>query len=160
MIATVFIIGLSLAMLVLLAGLFLLAYAKKEGLGKMTKIASYVAILFGTFIFVGGLLCAAMCKGKCCGNKCEKEKMECHEGNGGGHCESRDMECHEGMVESHCEKGDMKDCCKEGKMECKNSDKDCCKEDKGECKDAEKDCCKGETKVEKKVEVKVEEKTK
>ena len=141
---SVFIICLSLAMLVLLAGLFLLAYSKKEGLGKMTKIASYVAIIFGTFMFVSGLLCAIMCKGNCCEEKCEK-RIEIHKEMGGGHCESEEMECHEGMGASHCEKGGMKDCCKEGKMECKNADKDCCKE--GVCKNADKACCKADAKA-------------
>ncbi|MFN5417117.1 MAG: hypothetical protein ACK5B9_08685, partial [Flavobacteriia bacterium] len=56
-----FIICLAMALLVLLGGLFLLGYAKKEGLGRMTKIASYIAILFGTVVFVGGLICATMC---------------------------------------------------------------------------------------------------
>ena len=44
---SVFTISLALALLVLLAGLFLLAYSKKEGLGILTKIASYAAISFG-----------------------------------------------------------------------------------------------------------------
>ena len=163
---TVFIISLSLALLVLLGGLFLLGYAKKEGLGMMSKIASYVAIVFGTFVFVSGLICSVTCggcgEGKCGeGEKCERRieihkemRGDCHEGMKGGHCEMEEMECHEGMEGGHCEKGDMK---------CSKSDEACCKEGKGECKNSDKDCCKAkEAKkvVEKKVEAtpKTEEK--
>jgi hypothetical protein len=79
MMCPMFIICLAMALLVLLGGLFLLGYAKKEGLGRMTKIASYIAILFGTVVFVGGLICATMChscgdnaKAKCLQNVMEK----------------------------------------------------------------------------------------
>jgi hypothetical protein len=77
------IVVLSLALIVLMGGLFLLAYSKKEALGKLTKIASYLAIVFGTAVFVGGLICAIMCatchKSKCDKDKkvCCKDKMEC-----------------------------------------------------------------------------------
>ncbi len=146
--------SMSLSILVLLAGLFLLAYAKKEGLGKMTKFASYVAIVFGTVVFVGGLICSLSCGG-CGGGHCEKKvmihkemrgghcdseemEMECHGSMGGGHCEKREMECHKGMEGGHCEKGEMKDCCKEG-------DKKCCKKDAA--------CCEGKKSTDKKVTV-------
>jgi len=49
------IVALSLALIVLMGGLFLWAYSKKESLGKLTSIASYVAIVFGAGTFVGGL---------------------------------------------------------------------------------------------------------
>jgi cytochrome bd-type quinol oxidase subunit 2 len=77
------IVVLSLALIVLMGGLFLLAYSKKEALGKLTKIASYLAIVFGTAVFIGGLICAIMCatchKSKCDKDKkgCSKDKMEC-----------------------------------------------------------------------------------
>ena len=83
MICPMLIVALCLALIVLMGGLFLLAYSKKEGLGKLTKIASYVAIVFWTVVFVGGLICATMCstcnKGKCDKDKkgCSKHKMEC-----------------------------------------------------------------------------------
>jgi len=83
MICPILIVALCLALIVLMGGLFLLAYSKKEGLGKLTKIASYVAIVFGTSVFVGGLICAIMCatchKSKCDKDKkgCCKDKMEC-----------------------------------------------------------------------------------
>lgn len=182
MIVSVCIISLSLALLVLLGGLFMLAYSKKEGLGMFSKIASYIAILFGSIAFVCGLACCTMFCGHCDDNKCEKRveihkemhgghcesgAMECHGEMEGAHCEKGEMECHEGMSAGHCEKGAEKDCCKEGKMVCKNADKGCCKDgvckdaDKGcctaaktECKEGDKACCKGDKKVETKVVVK------
>ena len=79
------IVALSLALIVLMGGLFLLAYSKKEALGKLTTIASYVAILFGAGAFVGGIICAVICtpcKKSKCGNdrmECSKDKKECFE---------------------------------------------------------------------------------
>jgi len=85
MLCPMLIVALSLALIVLMGGLFLLAYSKKESLGKLTSIASYVAILFGAGAFVGGLICAIICtpcnKSKC-GNdrmECSKDKKECFE---------------------------------------------------------------------------------
>ena len=105
------IVALCLALIVLMGGLFLLAYSKKEGLGKLTKIASYVAIVFGTAVFVGGLICAIMCA-TCHKSKCDKDKKGC----------SKDkMECSK----------DKKECSKD-KMECSKDKKECSK-DKKEC---------------------------
>lgn len=149
----VFIISLLLSLLVILGGFFLLAYARKEGLGKLTKLASYVAIIFGTLCFVGGLVRTTM--HGCCekeGMKCHKEiRMECHEG--------MDMECHKGMKGGHCEKDEMEGCCKGMKGDAdhceKNATENCCKEKKDECPKSKcesmatehckkdgKDCCK------------------
>ena len=85
MLCPMLIVALSLALIVLMGGLFLLAYSKKEALGKLTTIASYVAILFGAGAFVGGLICATLCttcnKSKCGNDKmeCSKDKKECFE---------------------------------------------------------------------------------
>ena len=85
MICPMLIVALCLALIVLMGGLFLLAYSKKEALGKLSTIASYVAIVFGAGAFVGGLICATLCtpcqKSKC-GNdrmECSKDKKECFE---------------------------------------------------------------------------------
>ena len=85
MLCPMLIVALSLALIVLMGGLFLLAYSKKEALGMLTTIASYVAILFGAGAFVGGLICVTLCnpcqKSKC-GNdrmECSKDKKECFE---------------------------------------------------------------------------------
>ena len=101
MICPMLIVALCLALIVLMGGLFLLAYSKKEGLGKLTKIASYVAIVFGTAVFVGGLICAIMCstcnKGKCDKDKkgCSKDKMECSKYK---ECSKDKKECCEKVV--------------------------------------------------------------
>ncbi len=121
-----------LALLTLLGGLFLLGYAKKEGLGKFTKLASYLAISFSTIVFivvlVGIVACPATCgsghcsKGmkeeKCIvikkecksGEKCEMEmdSKECHMNMGadceGGKCEDG-SECSAEMMKN-CPKGE------------------------------------------------------
>ena len=85
MLCPMLIVALSLALIVLMGGLFLLAYSKKEALGKLTTIASYVAIIFGSGAFVGGLICATLCtpcqKSKCSNDRmeCSKDKKECFE---------------------------------------------------------------------------------
>jgi hypothetical protein len=99
------IVALSLALIVLMGGLFLLAYSKKEGLGKLNEIASYVAIVFGTAVFVGGLICAIMCA-TCHKSKCDKDKKGC--------CKDK-MECSK----------DKKECSKD-KKECSKDKKECC----------------------------------
>lgn len=140
-------ISLSMALLVLIAGLFLLAYAKKENLGKISKLVAFVAIAFGTIVFIGGLVCLLMCgscnQGKChknesscqremskdCGNRCSSAAMKCHgdmkcEGNMNAACEGKDA--------AHCA-SKMENCnghCDKSKMECTANDKDCCKDKK------------------------------
>ncbi len=102
MICPMLIVALCLALIVLMGGLFLMAYSKKEGLGKLTKIASYVAIVFGTSVFVGGLICAIMCatchKSKCDKDKkgCCKDKMECSKDE---KCSNNKKECFNIKVE-------------------------------------------------------------
>ena len=85
MLCPMLIVALSLALIVLMGGLFLLAYSKKEALGKLTTIASYVAIVFGAGAFVGGIICAIICA-PCHKSKfgidrmeCSKDKKECFE---------------------------------------------------------------------------------
>ena len=125
------IVALSLALIVLMGGLFLLAYSKKEGLGKLTKITSYVAIVFGTAVFVGGLICAIMC------SACNNSK--CHKDNKG--CSKDKMEC------SNDKKG-----CSKDKMECSNDKKECSK-DNMECSKDKKECCEKVVIIEKDVKI-------
>lgn len=108
---------LSFAMLVITAGLFMLAYTRKEGLGKFSKISSYLTVFFGSAVFVGaivGSILIGCCHNSKCGDKWEKcgmeSRMEYHHGG---------MKHHKGMYNSdHCDKKD-KDCCKMKKKECK-----------------------------------------
>lgn len=146
MMYTVFIIGHSLALLVLLAGLFVLAYAKKEGLGWMTKISSYIAITFGIVVFVGGIVCATMCgschKSSCHGNsgKCSMEmKKDCS----GSSCSEAGM--HHGGMKGDCSK---KSGCCSGMNHHEMSEGACCKKEGKEC---HMDGTQKEIKVEKKV---------
>ena len=138
-------ICLSFALIVLMAGLFLLAYAKKEGLGKLTKFAAYVAIVFGTVAFLGGITAATL-KASCCGknrtecpmmSKCDKGGDACpmqsgHCDKGGdasmmGHCDKGMENCP--MNNGHCDKG-MENCPKSASGDmagCKNDTlKKCC----------------------------------
>lgn len=129
MLIPVFLISLSCALLTLLGGLFLLAYAKKEGLGKLTKIGAYIAIVFGTLVFLGGIVSATMCgschEGGCKTNKmtCPMEmhhkmkKMDCHHHSGKMNCAMPPMEgnCHKKMCPTDsmkCEAGAKMKCCK------------------------------------------------
>ena len=93
MLCPMLIVALSLALIVLMGGLFLLAYSKKETLGKLTTIASYVAIVFGAGAFIGGLICATLC------TPCQKSKF----GNDRMECSKDKKECFEVKME-RCEK--------------------------------------------------------
>ena len=139
--------GLSFALIVLMAGLFLLAYAKKEGLGRLTKFVSYVAIIFGTVAFLGGITRVAM-NGSCHKGMCDKNNTECSMmsncDKGGDACPKKGH-CDKGMencpMKSHCDKdGDasMMGHCDKGNENCpksSNGDMDGCK------KDSLKKCC-------------------
>ncbi len=57
---TIFISCLSLGLPVLFMGFFLFKYSKKEGLGIFYKIASYLAVTFGTIIFMSGIYFASI----------------------------------------------------------------------------------------------------
>ena len=114
---------LAFAMLVITAGLFMLAYTRKEGLGKFSKIASYLTVFFGSAVFVGGIIGSILigcCHDSKCGDKwgeCRMERqMEYHHGGMNHH---GGMYHHEGMGNSdHCDKK-AKSCCKKEMKECK-----------------------------------------
>ena len=62
-----------LSLLTLLGGLFLLGYAKKEGLSKFTKLASYLAISFSSIVFIVGLIGLLACPAKCGSGHCSHQ---------------------------------------------------------------------------------------
>lgn len=97
-----------LALLVLLGGLFLLAYAKKEGLGMITKITSWLAILIAAGCLICCLICALMCA-KHGGNM-----GGCH----GGKCGPGTMKCDKEMMMKHHGMGHGAQCCKGDKQAC------------------------------------------
>lgn len=109
------VLTLSLALIVLMGGLFLLAYSKKENLGWMSKITSYVAITFGSVLFIGCLVACITC-GTCGKSKCGKNQGSCstemRKDCSGNSCGSGKMDGHHRMgAMGHCEKGDEA-CCK------------------------------------------------
>lgn len=103
-----------LALITLLGGLFLLGYSKKEGLGKFSKLASYLAITFSTIVFVIGLIGTMMCPSKCGSGQCSKGMNE-------EKCMMIKKECMEGQA---CHK-DMNACSKNMNGSC-DSTKSCC----------------------------------
>lgn len=104
-----FIIALSFALLVLLAGLFMKNHVAKQDMGRFAKIASSVAIFFGTFVFIFAFVMHIMMM--CCHNSCGKESGSSCGKESGSSC--------------HCNK-EMQGC---GEMNCKK-DKACCGETK------------------------------
>lgn len=84
----------SFGLLISLVGLFSLSKTKKEGLGKMYKITSYLTILVGNLIVIGGIVIGSML---CC----------CHSSCGHGHgnmkCKS-EMSNHRAKDEQSCTK--------------------------------------------------------
>jgi hypothetical protein len=118
----IIIITLSLAILVLMGGLKFLHQVKTDGMGLFSKITSYVAILFGTIVLIGGIVGASMmgCHGSKCGKGHGKCKMEMQRDCGSGHsCKSGHME-HHGMMNhgGKCEQG-KEACCKDEKASVK-----------------------------------------
>ena len=116
-------ICISLSILVVVAGIFLLAKTKTDELGVGFKFASYATILSG-LLMTGATL--TMCLGDCSSNKCEKHGHEHHQsckGNDGcsSKC-SKDDKCCKGEAKS-CSKGD--ECCKDGAKSCAKGDKYC-----------------------------------
>lgn len=140
-------IAASLSLLVIIAGMFLLAKTQKENLSNLFKYVSYFVILVGFLnLFGGGAFfmakkcmkhCSVQSKGHCGkGDDCHKKKkrkkacsaMEMCDEGGRGMCKEGGsevciekrvvMNC-EGMKEE-CEKSTANDCCK-GKMIKKDS---------------------------------------
>lgn len=114
------------AMAVGLGGLFLLAKAQKENLGKLYSTAAYVVITICSLVIVFAIAAAILhcCHGGGCkdgGKGCGKNKTEnsCHKGGDGG-CPmmkggcSSDESC---GSSSSCSKGEGGSCSK-GSMKC------------------------------------------
>lgn len=80
-------IGLSLALLVIVAGMFLLAKTKKDDLGSVFRFTSYFTITIGVLFVIGGI----------CGGLC---KMANH--IGGGYDKAA---CHQSIGQSKCLSG-------------------------------------------------------
>ena len=99
-----------LALITLLGGLFLLAYSKKEGLGKFSKLASYLAISFSSVVFLIGIIGMFACPARCGSGHCSKNSSEvCHKKDS-GKCETK-SEC-SSEASCHKEETSQKSCCK------------------------------------------------
>ena len=142
------IISCSLSLLVIAAGMFLLAKTTKEELGKTFRWISYFIIL-GGFLTMASCLCSCFCR-MACGMSCGGHEMQMHSRMGGGmncmpgNCGGmNEAECNQMMRDGRCSHmgGDMSGCCKgsmkEGMMEegggCKMMEK------KGGCKGMEEE---------------------
>ena len=86
------IVSISISILVILAGLLLLAKAKKDDLGSGFKFASYASICVG-FIMIG--VSITMCVSNCCANsgnnRCSKAQKCCQYDGKSGASSSYDM---------------------------------------------------------------------
>jgi hypothetical protein len=127
-------ICISLPILVVIAGIYLLAKTKTDNLGTGFKFAAYASILAG-LIMVG--MSMMMCMSNCCDKK-------------GGHGHEYHQSCkghgHDGCSgasscsqSSKCSKGDK--CCKKGADKCSKDSKSCSKDSKSCSKEA-KSCSK------------------
>ena len=127
------ILAASLCLLVIVAGMFLLAKTQKENLSNMFKYVSYFVIISGFIcLFGGGTLAIAK---KCMNhmrksqNQCE-QNYDCPSHHGNKSC-SRMENCEEGEGEmciekrivingeemnEECKMGEKKDCCKDKMM--------------------------------------------
>lgn len=141
------IISISLALLVIVAGLLLLAKTKKEELGGLFTFSSYAVITCGVLLaahaFIG---CMLMCHSNQGG--CGKASYaQCHgSGQGGGSCASYSKgSCKSGHSGYHSEKGGhhskegcSKSSCSKNSKSCSKSSKCCSKKKSGHKKEVHK----------------------
>ena len=114
-------ICIALPILVVIAGVYLLAKTKTDNLGTGFKLASYASIVAGLVILGISLM-------NCTSDNC------CKKGGHHGHEYHQSCKGHDGCSGATCCKGGSKSCSKGDKC-CKGESKSCSKGDK---------CCKGE----------------
>ncbi len=128
-------IAASMSLLVIIAGMFLLAKTQKENLSNFFKYVSYFVILVGFLnLFGGGALfmakkcmrhAVAQCESHCKkGDDCHKKNKHkkscsrmdmCEEGEG-EMCIEKTIVINGEEMKEECEKGAAKDCCKNKMM--------------------------------------------
>jgi len=121
------IIGISISLLVIVAGMFLLAKSKKDQLGGIFKITSYITIVAGVLLLLGAL-CIGLCKIACCGSGgygCGKASY--HQSCGQQGCSSsygcsKRSSCSKFRSGTGCAHGQQYGC----KSSCKTKGKGCC----------------------------------
>lgn len=150
-----------LALLVALAGLYMLSHSKKENLNKFYSISSLVAVIFASCVFIFGLACGIMCmacgKGHCGPDGDMKHhRMMMHKMHGGcnphgmmmGGCDEMGGNCMMHMGKGGCDK----------MMNCKMHNEKCSMMGGGNCKmmDGDEGKCGGAMKKE--ITIQVEDK--
>jgi len=141
-------ISISLALLVIVAGMLLLAKTKKDDLGGIYKFVSYAVITCGivmsAFSFVS---CIVKCQSGGCSSSSYKASCNGNFHGASSKCASWSKKCSKkGYGSSSCAKGNAKGCCSK-KSKCKNG---------GKNKEYTKTIIKGESEGEERVDVKIE----
>lgn len=105
----ILVISLSLSLLVILGGLFMLAKSKKDSLGNLYIFSSYSAIVLGALMFAGAVIGGA-CMMSCGHNKGHSScyVSPCGQGHGSA------MKCGSMSCSSKCAGQDMKAMCNSG----------------------------------------------
>lgn len=132
-------IAASMSLLVIIAGMFLLAKTQKENLSNMFKYVSYFVIIVGFLNLFGG---GAFFMAKKCMKHCMNQSQ--------GHCGKKDDCCKHKKSKKSCSRMEM---CEEGQGMCEEGGSKMCMEKRivintGEMgegceKGCEKPCCKG-----------------
>ena len=118
-----------LSLLVVIAGMFLLAKTKKEDLGLIYQLVSYISVLAGAAMIVCSLLCNGACnKGY---KSCCKYKSECNKYD--TKCSKNRRSCN--YSDSNCKKSCKKNC----KKNCKKANNKCPKSEVLEDESAKQD---------------------
>ena len=140
------IISISLAILIIVAGLLLLAKTKKDDLGGLFTFSSYAVITCGilltVYAFVGCIVNCYSGKGGCG----KSSYSQCRgSGQGGGSCanysgchsKSEKSGYHHGKNRYHSKGGCSKSSCSTSSKSCSKGDK-CCSKKKGQRKEIQK----------------------
>jgi hypothetical protein len=124
---------LPLCLLVIVAGMFLLAHTKKENLGNFYKYVALFVVIMG---FLGILACAARCAMRCCRmgqHRMEMREYRMMDGDGGmmRHMGGCGMMGHRHMMMGGCCDG-MRGC-NEGMSQCNEGMMNGCSGDMNQC---------------------------
>ena len=128
-------VSISMAVIVIIAGMFLLAKTRSENLGKLFNFASYSSILIGFALLIGSISCG-ICNMMCnsCGNQSSKcsQRVDAKCGATKSCAKWQDNNgCKKGQGKNRCSKkrnDKTKGKCCKGKSEGKDSSKQITKE--------------------------------
>ena len=117
-------VSISMSVIVIIAGMFLLAKTRSENLGKLFSFASYGSIIIGFALLIGSITCG-MCKMMC--NNCKSQSSNCTQ-KVDAKCGAT-KSCAKWQGNSSCKKGHLKNSC--GKKENGKKKGKCCKRKAG-----------------------------